>query len=99
MTGFWPESNRGPTDNYISIKCRALTNCAKVTDKSLKILLDLVHVHTFKTLYMYICFYMFELIELQAKLLDYFLGSNKSNINQYCLSNSTGVPVPRVLLG
>jgi len=25
---------------------------------------------------------MFEQIELQAKLLNYFLGSNKSNINQ-----------------
>jgi len=25
----------------------------------------------------------FEQIELQAKLINYFLGSNKSNINQY----------------
>ena len=25
-----------------------------------------------------------EQIELQAKLLNYFLGSNKSNINQFC---------------
>ena len=42
---------------------------------------------------MYICTYRymtdisnlkrFEQIELQAKLLNYFLGSNKSNINQY----------------
>ena len=27
--------------------------------------------------------YIYEQIELQAKLLNYFLGSNKSNINQY----------------
>jgi len=26
--------------------------------------------------------HLFEQIELQAKLLNYFLGSNKSNINQ-----------------
>ena len=28
---------------------------------------------------------VFEQIELQAKLLNYFLGSNKSNINQCCI--------------
>jgi len=27
--------------------------------------------------------WIFEQIELQAKLLNYFLGSNKSNINQW----------------
>jgi len=33
---------------------------------------------------MYIYIYtLLEQIELQAKLLNYFLGSNKSNINQY----------------
>jgi len=31
-------------------------------------------------------FYFFEQIELQAKLLNYFLGSNKSNINQLAAS-------------
>jgi len=47
--------------------------------------------------YMYICVCMHAyaygcvcasmiLIELQAKLLNYFLGSNKSNINQKCLA-------------
>jgi len=30
--------------------------------------------------------FSFEQIELQAKLLNYFLGSNKSNINQFTFS-------------
>jgi len=34
----------------------------------------------------------FEQIELQAKLLNYFLGSNKSNINQTRLSTYKPVP-------
>jgi len=32
---------------------------------------------------------LFEQIELQAKLLNYFLGSNKSNINQTLLDSDT----------
>ena len=37
---------------------------------------------------MHVCIYIctcVEQIELQAKLLNYFLGSNKSNINQICI--------------
>jgi len=34
---------------------------------------------------------MFEQIELQAKLLNYFLGSNKNNINQL---NKVQTPLP-----
>ena len=33
--------------------------------------------------FIYLMVYVIEKIELQAKLLNYFLGSNKSNINQY----------------
>ena len=32
---------------------------------------------------MYVHLYAYMQIELQAKLLNYFLGSNKSNINHY----------------
>jgi len=39
---------------------------------------------------------MFEQIELQAKLLNYFLGSNKSNINQI---NKTDTTCQQVNLG
>ena len=38
--------------------------------------------------------FLFEQIELQAKLLNYFLGSNKSNINQ---SAGASAPIPRML--
>jgi len=31
VLGFWPESNRGPADNYFSLECRAQTNWAQVT--------------------------------------------------------------------
>jgi len=37
--------------------------------------------------YMLSLVYVFEQIELQVKLLNYLLGSNKSNINQYPLFN------------
>ena len=40
-----------------------------------------------------VCFYtnVHEQIELQAKLLNYFLGSNKSNINQSSATHSLQV--------
>jgi len=44
-----------------------------------KALLETLHTHIHTQIYIYI----FEQIELQAKLLNYFLESNKSNINQY----------------
>ena len=39
-----------------------------------------------------------EQIELQAKLLDYFLGSNKSNINQYVRLGDLGYSPLRPLV-
>jgi len=46
-----------------------------------------IHVHVCIYIYLYTCIYTFEQIELQAKLLNYFLGSTKSNINQYTYIN------------
>jgi len=41
---------------------------------------------------------VYEQIELQAKLLNYFLGSNKSNINQSGLLRTNTVAAKRNLL-
>ena len=42
-----------------------------------------IHISICIHIYVYVYVYI-EQIELQAKLLNYFLGSNKSNINQSC---------------
>ena len=51
--------------------------------KNLRIMSDIERVFWTVLFRMASRVFVFEQIELQAKLLNYFLGSNKSNINQF----------------